>query len=146
MTLHKQKTKHGWGEQISHKVSVSNTDTKLLQWLVDTTGLGAIKPQWQNPSPKQERFNSRNIKPLFVWALWATGIRQLLPQILPFLVCKRRHAELMLESVDLTKRRVGREYAGKGKGYPLNEEAKQRRREIASEMKQLNQRGIKDGS
>lgn len=142
ITMHQQRTKTGFGEQIMHKMAVSNTDTRLLQWLVDVTGLGNVKPSSQSNSTKLERFDKTRIKPLYIWGLWANNIRQLLPVIMPYLVIKGRQAELMMESLGLTKERVGRAYAGRGKGYPLSQEAKQRRREIVNEMRKLNQRGL----
>ncbi len=142
ITIHPQKTKSGVGEQILHKVAVSNTDKRLLHWLVDATGLGQVKSVSMPRQTTLERFDAAKIKPLFIWGLWANGIRELLPEIIPYLVIKHRHAELMLDSLEQTKLRVGREFAGKGKGWPLSDTAKAKRRVIVTEMKALNKRGL----
>lgn len=134
LTIHRQLTKYGWKDQVCHKVYVANTNKRLLEWLVEITGLGKVKKYSQSKSTKWERFDSAKIKPLFVWAIWGNGIRQFLPQILPYLVIKQEHAELMLESLKVT--------GGQGYGSHLTEEQKQRRREIADRMKELNKRGL----
>lgn len=142
VTMHHQKIKSGIGEQILHKVAVSNTEVRLLEWLVGTTGLGAVKVASKSKTTKLARFDITKNKPLFIWGLWGNSIRQLLPEIIPYLVIKQRHATLMLDSLEQTKNRKGREYCGMDKGFPLTDKAKERRRWIVAEMKWLNRRGV----
>ena len=134
LTMHQQPTKAGWKDQVCHKVYVSNTDKRLLEWFVGVTGLGAVKSYSPGRSTRLERFDPARVKPLYVWAIWGSGIRQFLPQILPYLILKREHAELILESLAITR--------GQGYGSHLMEEQKERRREIAVRMRELNRRGL----
>lgn len=119
---------------VSKSVRVTNTDLRLLEWLQQTTGYGKVTKLWQNPNPKYDRFRASNIKPLYAWAIWGKNIKPFLRAILPYLVVKHRHAELMLESLALSWQR------GDGKAYA--EPIWQRQLEINNEFRVLNKRGL----
>jgi hypothetical protein len=101
-------------------LSVCNTDTELLARVVEFTGIGRIG------------FNIRaNHKRKEIWR-WQTDQRQaaaVVEQLMPWLTCKRRVAELLLEFQTL--RRCGKFFPG----------AEERQRGIVEEVRACNQRG-----
>lgn len=123
-----------WVRVVSKTVRVTNTDMRLLDWLQETTGCGKISKLWQNPNPKYERFRRGNIKPLYAWTLYPVEIKPFLGEIRKYLVLKGKQADLMIESLYLSKHR------GSGKAY--TDEVWQRQLEIHKEFRVLNQRGI----
>lgn len=126
---------HTYQVKSSYKViRVTNTDLRLLEWLRQVTGFGKISRLWQNPSPKYDRFRKGNVKPLYGWAIWGNDIKRFLIAIMPYLIIKHRHAELMLESIELSWHR--------GKGVAYSEEVWQRQVSIGKELSKLNKRGI----
>lgn len=75
-------------------VSVGNTNYDLIHWLRDTTGIGSWRESSEPKNPKHKRA-----------AKWYVSsrkdIEQLLEAVLPYLLIKRRNAELALEFVKL---------------------------------------------
>jgi len=70
-------------------VGVFNTDPTLLEWLTATTGLAHLHRMRKNPT--------KNAKMVYEWKVKAVAdVARLLKTILPYLVIKRRQAELVL--------------------------------------------------
>lgn len=128
ITLHRTKRER----QILHRISVNNTNKALIEWLVEKTKLGHL----YSYSGVNGYYATGNRKPPYVWTLCAGAVRELLPEIMPYLVLKRRQAELMLESLGM------RNLKGRGKGRSLSEEENKRRNEIVVELHKLNHRGL----
>lgn len=126
-------------KQVSKVIRVCNTDIRLLEWLANITGYGKVTKLYQNPSTKYDRFRKGNIKPLYSWAIWGFNIKSFLMEISPYLVIKKRHSELMLESIKLSWNRGNR---GKGAGYFYTPEVWEKQLKIVSEIHELNKRGI----
>jgi hypothetical protein len=75
--------------RIAIRMSVSNTDLDLLEWIREKTGIGSIvtKPS-KNPKHKNANW----------WQANAEAAEHVLTQILPYLVIKREQAEIALET------------------------------------------------
>jgi hypothetical protein len=73
-------------------------------------------------------------KPTWIWQIGANGVRWLLPQIAPYLLVKKRHADLTIEFLTLVR-----------KGTPRRGEHNPRAQEIRALMAKLNQRGMPHG-
>lgn len=112
---------------ITKTIRVVGTDIRLLEWLKSRTGLGVIRPLLLDVLAHP------NNKPQYSWSPTGKGRKAFLIDILPYLVLKRRQAELMLESLELSKHR------GNGKYY--SEEILKRQVEIKGELNTLNHRG-----
>lgn len=77
---------------------VGNTCREVLEWLEKTTGVGKItkmpsNPNWERP----------NIKQMYNWTVYPTELRELMPQILPYLIVKKERGEIMNEWLIKTK-------------------------------------------
>ena len=82
---HRKKKSLNFG--YSPKTSVTNTNTTLLYWLKQETGIGVVTPQ-----SKVE-----GCKPRWEWRLNADEMREFLVCIEPFLLIKKQQAVLLLE-------------------------------------------------
>lgn len=102
-------------------VRVANTNLDLLEHLVALTGNGAIY---------ERRSTGVAHRRCLDWMLTANQIRFVLPQVLPFLVIKRRQAELVLEYLGLIEGRRG-----------IPESLRDRAKAIIAEIHDLNERG-----
>lgn len=71
-------------------IQVTNTDKPLIDWLQCTFG-GLISKRTR----KQHAENSR--KQAYVWTASGERLTHLCELLLPFLICKRKQAEIMLE-------------------------------------------------
>jgi hypothetical protein len=117
LTLAKAKnprSQHGLG--FRPMLTVSGTNLGFLQEIKEACGMGSIIRRRTWPS---------RYKSAWVFMLYATGLRRILPRVEPFLIIKRRHAELLKEALFFTRRGFG------GK----------RLEEIYWELRRLNQRG-----
>lgn len=130
VTLDSYKVKGKW-IHFSRKVYISNTNLELLKKVQKITGIGTIS--LSTKSQKNKLYHN-NWKSVYNWAIYGKGIKIFLPEILPYLIAKKRQAELLLEFQQMTK--------GQGYGSFLTPELKERRIEITKEMKQLNKRGL----
>lgn len=120
--FHKQKGYPSYGVVLR----VYNTNKELLEWIKEKNGYGNIRRQisiknWTKSSWRQ----------VYSWQIYPKNIRVLLPQILPYLIIKRKQAELTIEFLNLTKFPSSR----------ISKEAQIRRKEICIEMMKLNKRG-----
>lgn len=77
--------------------SVVNTDLCLIEWLVDTFSgkFYTRRPQKDRPLDKVK----------YEWVISQSIIDKLLPKILPFLVIKKKNAELLLKFRETYKER-----------------------------------------
>jgi hypothetical protein len=104
----------------------ASTTPSLLEQIKRICNGGAIN---------QQPFQSVVRKPQKQFRLSSNGLRRILPKVLPFLIVKRRQAELLLEALSLL-------HLGNNQwtGKPCNDE---RLEEIYQELRRLNKRGVK---
>jgi len=112
---------HRW-EYWVLRVSVANCDMRLIDWITDKFGGGFSTGINHRP----------NQRDAFMWRIDNRRCIPILQAVMPYLLLKRRQAEIALEFAE-THRLVGR------KGHPA--EMIERRRLWAQEMKALNRRG-----
>ena len=107
------------------KLQIGNVNKEILNHCKGITKSGAIsgggiyKNHW---------------RPVWYWQVCSNGLRELLPLVLPFLIVKKRHAELLIEALDLLKEHWGNQYHTK---LPND----LRLQEIEVEIKSLNMKG-----
>lgn len=82
------------------KLQVSNTDKRLIDWLIETTGLGWIFIL-DRKSEKQ-----LNWKPAWYWAVTIGGLRQLFPRISKYAVIKKDQISLCLQLIAIRDQRT----------------------------------------
>jgi hypothetical protein len=75
-------------------VSVYNTDLRLMDALKERTGGGVVYTH-----TRQEQENHK--KTAYSWRMRVSEIKTWLPELLPWLVCKREQSELLLEALAL---------------------------------------------
>lgn len=109
--------KHSSGSRVI--LTVSNTDTVLLDWIRDTTGIGTVT--------LQARGDERN-KTTYYWNTSAAGATSVLEQTLPYMIVKRARAELAVEYQE-------------GLKDPKNRASIEWREGYRTEMLKLNKRG-----
>jgi len=80
----------------------------------------------------------RGRKPQKQYRLSSNGLRYILPNVIPFLLVKRRHAELLLEALNIMGR-IG--FRAKRNQYTKIDEKSLE--EIYQELRRLNKRGVK---
>ena len=100
---------------------VGVTSGELIHWLIVHFG------GWSEPA-----MLPGNRKPLWRWALYGEAAAALLQRLLPYLVIKRRQAELVIDFYSVRNPR--RQH--------LSEDEKERRARICSELHRLNHRGV----
>jgi len=90
------------GLSFQPKFVISNTNKELIQKLREIIGEGRIdikrpplKAKWGKKTPKKTKYDLQ---------LYSNAIREIIPQIKGWLICKREHAELMEEFLKYTKR------------------------------------------
>lgn len=110
-------------------MQVTNTDEPLIDWLINT--FGGLK---NKRSKTQHASNSR--KQAYVWTTSGDRLTHLCEIILPYLICKRRQCEIMIE---MRKTYTGRQRAKKGQQglTPLDEELLATRKRLMDEMRSL---------
>jgi len=107
----------------SSRVYVVNTNLEIIDWLVDNFG-----------GLKYVRKPTNKFKQRYEWVLDRTKISPIVTAILPYLIIKNKHAEVMLSF-----RKSFDENAHK---RATSEEIKTLRSQLAQSMKHLNHRGI----
>jgi hypothetical protein len=106
-------------------VLIPNTNLNLLKYIRDISKIGYI---YERPKQKD------NWKICYIYRLRKHEYKKFLIPILPYLIIKKRQAELVLQYVSLRK---GHKY------YPLTIEEIEVRENIYDEIKPLNERGQK---
>lgn len=127
--------KKGGSTQLNVSLHVlNNTNAKLIDWVAETLARYDI-PHYVYWAGKR---NYRNSRPCGLVALRRrTGIKKFLLHVLPYLVGKRRQAELLLEFVESritvfeTAQRNSESWTYKDRDF-----------EITRQIKALNQRGL----
>lgn len=109
----------------SIKVSITNTDKNLCEWLTDTVKGGSI-----NTKTRQ----NKAWKPAYNWCLYGKNAEQFLVKVLPFLIIKKERAELAIKLRSLRK--------GSWRGRQLDPSVVQEREYITNQMTELNRRGL----
>jgi hypothetical protein len=109
----------------SQNVNVSNTSMTMLTHLKSVTGIGNIGPEIDHGPGR---------KLSWVWSLRVQEQALFLPVVLPHLVVKQKHAELLLEYFTTVKPMLGR-------GHCLPERDIILRMCIFDELADLNRKG-----
>ena len=118
-------------------VKVTNTDSVLIGWLREKTGVGSIYHRSRAGSRYRDVYT-------IVWA--TTAVRDILEAVLPYLVIKRDRAEIVL-SLDRTNSEARSIYGGRfGSGRPVPEWLREVRLRAFDEMAELNRCGRPDAS
>jgi hypothetical protein len=109
-------------------IQVTNTDKELIDWLCNTFG-GLFSKRTQ----KQHASNSR--KQAYMWTASGERLTHLCEIMMPYLICKRRQAEIMLK-MRATYTKNG---APRGRqGVPtLDEGVRELRQSLMEEMRNL---------
>jgi hypothetical protein len=68
------------------RLTITNTDKRLLDWLLDKVG-GTVFAR--------KIINGR--KPCFSWRIYANGIDIIVPKIIPYLICKKEEALVIMK-------------------------------------------------
>ena len=92
LSLFRHKNSRGRRWQWNTRLSLSNLSLAMIQRVIDLCG--GHYALW----PKGN-------KPMYLYALDSNGLRQLLPQVHPYLMVKNRHSELLMEALPLLKER-----------------------------------------
>lgn len=81
---------------IGAQLTIANTHLPLLVTIQEKLGCGSIQTLGMRGGRTSQAYK---------WGCYATGLRRILPKILPYLIIKKPHAELMLEFLDPQFRR-----------------------------------------
>ena len=94
---HKNHTKK-FGERLGFyaELTVVNTNEEIVRRCQEITGIGKVF----------FRDKKQPSKRLWCWRIYSTGLRQLLPKLLPHLA-KRKEAEILMRAMDITGTRHG---------------------------------------
>src|ERR1700747_2590374 len=125
MMIHHKPRPNGNGTKWEYwvlRVSVANTDIRLIIWLLEKFGGGFSTGKNKRPNQKDH----------YQWRLDSKRAEPILRAALPYLILKREQAELALKMIS-TYKLVG------CKGHPP--ETIEYRRELATRIKELNRRG-----
>jgi hypothetical protein len=106
------------------RIAVYGTDQRLLDW---------IKFRFGGRTSAFQRKECPTHKAMLTWVVTTHRCRAIIEAVLPYLVIKRRQAELLIEFDSLRGR----------PGVRLDEKTIQRRQEIIDELRLLNSRGRK---
>lgn len=105
----------------SIRLIVINTNKNLMDWLINNFQ-GKIQPRKLYPGRKQ----------CYNWVTFSHHSASLLEQMLPYLIIKKRHAEIILEFMK-TKN---------PEDYFVSEEVQHKRRLLYHELKSLTKTGV----
>jgi hypothetical protein len=98
------------------RLLVVNTNVPLLDWLKENFKGNIIK------RPKIE-----NRRQCYVWSIFSCNAVNILKECLPFMIVKKRQAELLIEFMGLDKR-----------GWNVPEDVQKRRIELYDELRHVN--------
>jgi len=110
------------GFRYSSHMEMTNTNLAVLSWIKGALGMGKIT--------KERRKEGH--KPVYVLRFLPDEQRTLLPKLLPYLIVKRRQAELLLQLLDLNDR---------NNDYRYSRNRDELKHEIWMQIRQLNKRG-----
>lgn len=115
--------KGGKAHQFDPALRIANTNLALLEAVITMTGNGQIFADRRGTGQRA----------CYDWALSANQIRHVLPQVLPYLIAKKRQAECVLRFLELVRYPQGVAEADIPEVMALKEE-----------LQRLNQRGLTD--
>jgi len=75
-------------------LSIYNTDYRLMEALVERTGIDRVYTHTRAPKENHKKTS-------YSWRMTTDDMRFWLPKLLPWLVCKKEQAILMLEALEL---------------------------------------------
>jgi len=112
-------------------VSIANTDSRLSDALIEKTGITRVYVH-RRRGPRNRR--------QYTWRMSAEDLKTWLPIVIPWLVLKKRQAELLLEYLTVAETNRSR------KGKPFNTKARDPRYKetIHAEIRRLNLRAQAD--
>jgi hypothetical protein len=79
-------TSYRKGTLYTCRLTITNTDERLLKWLVDHVG-GTI----------HVRKSIKGRKQCFSWRVYASVIDEIVPKVLPYLICKKDEAMVIMK-------------------------------------------------
>ena len=83
------------------RLQIGATHEGAIEYCHTITGLGNV----YSFSPK-----NKNWRRIYYWHVYSGGMRLLIPQVQPFLIIKKKHAELILEAMQILKSHWGNQY------------------------------------
>lgn len=113
-------------------VRVGNTHQGVIQWLQDSTPWPSYSEFHKKPAPYKDMYH-------LSWA--GRSAEAILRAVFPFLIVKRRQAELALELFDIRRKLALDGGTPGGHGNRLPQWVVERRSQIQSEVMMLNRRG-----
>lgn len=82
----------GFGGRQQLRITISNTDKPLIDWLKATVGSGTIiTKKWTKPE-------HAHYKTSYTWQIYGANAVSILQQMLPYLIVKRERAEYAIET------------------------------------------------
>ena len=117
---------------VSCSLSISSINRLVLIWIYGLTGHGKVTEVKYYDAQKD--WNRRHHRQQWQWRTSNNGMRYVLPHVFPYLKVKKRQARLVMEYLDMARRR---------RGYKITDDDRKRKKEIIAEMKVINHRGKK---
>ena len=111
-------------------IYIANTNIDVMNWLKERLD-GSIRVSRESPD--------RNTKTLYKWHPSAKQHEYIIRNTFPFLVIKKKHAQLLMEFIELKKKQNA---WGRGRNG-LTEQERAERNTILEKVSILNQRGLK---
>lgn len=109
-------------------IEVTNTDEKLIQWLVDNFG-GRTNKYTHKQTPKNSR------RPVYRWIISGESLTHLCPILLPYLVIKTKQCEIMIKMRKTFERKTATH--GTQGTLPLEENILALRKQYFDEIRSL---------
>lgn len=116
--------RYGSGMQWHSMLKITSCDEVLIIWLENIFG-GAKDSRYRWTSKK------KFTRPVYNWQATGAMLDYLLPQVLPFLIIKKQHCEIMMK-YRLTSKNIG--------SKRLSDEINQQRIELMKQMRHINSR------
>lgn len=113
-------------------LEIGNVDPQLVEYLSNITGCGFTGGPYSKRSKNRDRSNER---PYYKYVVYSRPLRDLLKILLPYLLLKRRQAEIIIEFQSLMD-----DLYYNRKGNKLRHE--DRLTELCGELHRLNKRGV----
>lgn len=132
IALNKVINRNRWGREpyrFRPRLYIGNNCYEFVLRCQEICGMGTIRKQIKNG------------KPSYLFRLASNGIKELLTVIYPFLLNKRRHAELILKAIDVLE---ARELYGARHDFDALDESYSELQEICEKIKVLNGRRINE--
>jgi hypothetical protein len=118
--VHKKQNNNVYYQAVLH---VANTDKRMIDWIIEITGLGSYHRGKHHPPRKV----------WYRWAVRSAAACEVVRTVYPYLVCKQRQADVLLELGEEVK-------VGPGRGYRLSPETTEYRDRLYQILKNLHRR------